>query len=470
MSVLALASAFRDGGVGMWIILVHLLVLVVLAWGWAIAQILSMVLWKRKMTDLEEPAEARDHHGLLDRLRGKKGKDPRGALNDTLSMAAISAREGKPPREVLSRANTMLHHSIAAVHPARGAVTAALLFLCMFAPAVLGAFFRDAGLMQAFRALEQVTPFQRCEFLAQGLHIAAHPARFGFIALVLLAPPALAATFLQLTFLGAKRRRDDILRLVDMLTGVDVRPRAGIVPGIISFVFVLLLTMPACWFISGPPARHLMAPFLIHDCLGLDGGSDVSLPVKGGDPEEDLDGLVVVVTGAGILVDGTLVMDLDDGSLASRDVKRGTIPALSDELLEKRQLSMAFCQRSPDADGCPPDVYLAMNLTTPLETASRVIATCFDAFDDHVLLVLRTRSVQEDPGTLDEMLSEARTFTGMKCKVLCPYRTVKVGDVIMGGQGSGTSNSLLDGSTSSTFGEFVDELDSDTVMVAVPPP
>ncbi len=460
---------FTMGGIGMWVLLVHLLVMLALAWGWAVAQVLSFVLWRRRMSELAVPAAARAPDALLDLLRGKKGKEPKGALGETLAMAAGAVKEGMPARDVIARANKILHHRIAAVHPARGVITAAVYVLSLLAPIALGALFHETGMNQGFAALENAFPEQKCELMDMAAKIADYPVIFGYVIVLLLVLPALASTFLQLTLLGAKRRRDDILGLVDRLCGVDVRPQAGIVPGIVSFVIILAVTAPVAWLMSGPPIVNLAAPLFVGRCMYFF-DDEMTLPVIARQsPPPESDQRVLEVNTDSIRISKTVIVDLDQGAMVPEEhVKESAIVPLSTTLAEMLETRQSYCDGSSYAERCGAPMLVAVDASTPLSTASLVIGTAFRSFGGNVLVLLRNKGYETDLVTYGDMLDAVRGFSGMHCVIECPYTTLKVDDVIVGGKGSGQSRSLLDGSASGTYGDFVKNLGQDSFMVAVP--
>jgi hypothetical protein len=275
--------------------------------------------------------------------------------------------------------------------------------------------------------------------------MAGYPLWLGGIVALVLVVPALVSVLMELTLLGAKRRRDDVMRLVELVTGQATRPRTGSVPGVVAFVFTILAILPAGWLVAGPPVHHLSAPMLYGSCLPVVEGLDV--PLLEGDAAEVSEGLVVVVSGDRILVDYLAVPGLDELAML---------------LGERRQMAKALCERDPSSAGCGAPLLVAFSADVGLGRAADVLAVASGAWGGDLHLVVRTEEGSAGPPGFGEMISATKGLTGMRCVETCPFGLVKVKDVI---EGSGSGKAFLDGAAEGTVGRFVEGLDQAAIVV-----
>ena len=138
---------FREGGIGMTIILVYMLCMLVVGWGFAIWQIVSLVLWRKKTAKLEDIASKRDAAELAEHLTGGKGKAPGDAAGAALVLACDRVRDDKAPRDILAEVRELLATRMAGVHPAKGVLSALVLLGAVVVPVTLGVLFQVVGLI-----------------------------------------------------------------------------------------------------------------------------------------------------------------------------------------------------------------------------------------------------------------------------------------------------------------------------------
>lgn len=474
--VVGFVDAFERGGAGMWVLLVTLLVMLVVGWGYAAYQVLSLVNWRRRIVSLTPIAEARNPSGMLEELgEGRHGRSFRIAAH-VLVSAAEAAMDEEAPRDVLSRTRATLHRRLAGVHPLKGAITTAVLLACLLVPVLLGSFFEGVGLEHGFAALGRIAPHQRCDAAAAVFHTAGYPAVFGTIVTLLLAPPALLGAFLEMTLLSAKRRRDDLLRLVDMLVGVDVRPRANMVPGIVASVFLVVAAAIGIRFSAGPSTEVMLTPLMQRICVRLPEGPDLKLPVTGLEGGPVGGGPVVAVTRTAVTRAGTgrALVELDGGRPAPADVSGGVLASLASDLRAAKEATGELCTREPSNERCGAPAIVALHRQTPLETAALVVHTVDESWGRAVLL-LRTRDLDTEPRTLADyarMYESSRDLFRLSpqgaCHRRCPFTTIEVKEVVPELADGARSRAVLDGRSEETFGGFVSGLEQTGVVVARP--
>lgn len=459
---MSLVDGFGEAGVGTWVLLAYLAAALPLVWGFGVLQLVALIRWNRGVHRLAGLASKRDAAGLLD-----EAGNGRGVLAEALGSAARSHIEGEAPESIMTSAGDTLHHRLAANHPAKAVLAALALALAVPAPLALGVLFRCTGQVLALSALGSAAPASRCALLEQALRTADLPFWLSLVVVAVLVVPAMIAVFMELVALRAKRRRDDVLRLVEMLLGISTRPATGAVPGVVAFLFTLVLAGAVGWVMTGPPVRNLAAVVLHGSCLPVLDLGRIEIPVHAGGAAGFEQGALVLVTMDDILVDGVRVTDLDAGALGAAASGDGAAVApLSEMLEEKDRWVRELCDGSPDGQGCETPVLVAMDRGIPLATASAVLATARRSWDRGVFLVLRTEDPPAAPPRFADMLAAVQDFPSLRCVSVCPYGLVEVGDVI--GDPASSGKDMLDGRADGTFGAFVDGLCGTSISV-VPP-
>ncbi|MBW2260600.1 MAG: hypothetical protein JRG91_01400 [Deltaproteobacteria bacterium] len=459
---MSVMDGFRDAGVGMWVLLIYLGVALPLVWGFGVFQLMALIRWKRGIDRIAGFASNRDVAGLLEEVGGG-----RGVVVQTITSAAKSIVAGDAIESIMAGVRDALHHRLAANHPARAVLAAMAISLSIPAPLALGMLFRSLGQTSSWSVLGNADPGSRCGMLEQALRAADFPFWLSLVVVAVLVVPALVAVFMELTALRAKRRRDDVLRLAEMLLGVSTRPATGAMPGVVAFIFTVLLAGAAGWVLTGPPVKNLAAVQLYGSCLpGLD-HLNVEIPVHGGGASDVVRGVCVIVTMDDLLVDDVRVTDLDKGSVGAAASEDGvTITPLAQMLEDREEWTRALCDRSPDGAACETPVLVAIDRAVPLASASAVLATARRSWGRSVFLVVRTEEPPASPPRFADMLAAVKGFASMKCVTVCPYGLVEVGDVIA--DPASGSKDLLDGRADGTFGTFIDGVGGPSFDVAVP--
>lgn len=456
------ADGFQDGGVGMWVLLAYLAAALPLVWGFGVLQLVALIRWNRGVHRLAGPASKRDAAGLLEETG-----TGRGVLAETLGSAARSHVEGEAPESIMTSVSDTLHHRLAANHPAKAVLTALVLALSIPAPLALGILFRSLGQLGGLVALSEADPGSKCGLLEQALRAADVPFWLSLLVVAVLVVPALVAVFMELVALRAKRRRDDVLRLVERLLGISTRPATGAMPGVVAFLFTLVLAGAVGWVLTGPPVRNLAAVVLHGSCLPVLDHGRIEIPVHASGAAPFEQGTLVLVAMDDILVDGARVTDLDAGALGAAASGDGaSVAPLARMLEEKDEWVRALCDRSPDGQACETPVLVAMDRGIPLATASAVLATARRSWDRGVFLVVRTEDPPAAPVRFADMLAAVQGFPSLRCVSVCPYGLVEVGDVI--GDPATSGKDMLDGRDDGTFGAFVDGLGGTSISVVLP--
>lgn len=479
-----IGEAMENGGTGMWVLLFYGGIVLPLVWIYGVGQLLALIRWKRKMADLDKLASEKDGARLLERLGGGEGKD---VAERILAEAARSSLGGDGPEEVMDGARSGLDERMKASTPVRAVLAMTSLALAALAPLVLGATFRCMKLVQVWGWLLEDEPLHRCRLLEVGTSFAEYPFRMGIVVSTILAVPALVAVFMELTALRAARRRDDVLRLVEMLLGLPPRPASRGAPGLIAFVLAILLTGTAGWVLTGPPVPNLAAPRLHDSCVhGLEGRS-IRIPVRSGAPEAEDFGYKLFVTRNEIFLevehipgfgdmpeiqDYTIkdvrVTDLVEGKPgAALDADGVTIEPLMRVLEETPNESSDDCSL---LEGCGPPtvepVLVVIDEDVPLDTAAAVLVTARRSSDRSVSVLVRAEAEPATPPRFADLLEAASGFASMKCVEHCAYGQIAVEDLVTEPAGSGKP--VLDGRAGGTFGDFITGVGTASFDVIVP--
>ncbi len=465
-----MANPVEAGGAGMWILLGYLVVLFPLIWGFGAAQVLALIRWKRMSAALGRFAGEKDAAGLADHLDGKAG---RGVMGDVLAAAARSVVEGEKPTAVMDAARKAVDERMSASPPAKAVLCALALALGSLGPLVLGALLRCMNAIEVWSVVVQDNPYFRCRLLEAGMPRGELPFWLGVGVCVVLTVPALVAVFVQLNPLGAGRRRDDVLRLVESLLGRSARPVTGTASGLLAFASTILLTAAAGWVLTGPPVSNLAAPRLIDTCVPGLVHRDVRVPLHDGPAVKVTQTRTLIVTTGDILFEQLVfsemdprpdapaaefesqrVTDLVDGKLgASLGGDGVTVEPLAEMLEDLYKKDMSQCL-VPDCSTWGDDPILAIIAAdVPVETAAAVLATARRSRSRSVFVLVRTEAPAADPPDLAGMLEAVKGFASMKCVMRCPYGALEVGDV-------------GDVPVGGTFGEFIEGVEGPSFDVA----
>jgi len=456
------ANPFVEGGSGMWVVLVYLVAAMAIAWGLAIGQIAAAVLWARRIRAVADLAK--DHNPQAILYRAEKGS-LKGLFADTLAAAARGSIEQRPAPEVVAEATGTVAARLPVTSPWKACFIAVVAGLSVAGPIALGLLLRSLGYMRTFEALSMAQPDQKCALLQVGLAQAEHPYTFAVIAAVLLAVPALVSVLVELVVLAPRKRRDDVLRVVEILLALPTRPRTSPVPGIVALVFIALVVALSSAVLAGPPVRRLFAPLLYTPCLPEIDDAAVSVPPYSGEASKVGAGTALVVSSSSIGFGYEEVLGLADGKIRASDAPDGVfVTRLNDHLAKIRSEYTETCRLDPSSPSCGATLFVAIDGDVPVATAAAVLATSWMAWSGGVFAVVRTG--EDRRPDLDTMIDESVTWRGMRCVKQCRYGLVPVKEVVAKPQAG--ARGFLDPSASGTFGEYVAGLGGAGIVVALP--
>jgi len=443
---MSVGNPIAVGGGGMWVLLAYLAVAFPLVWGFGASQVMALIRWNRMRASLERFAGERDAAGLADHLDGKAG---RGVMGDVLAAAARAVLDGEGPSVIMDGARATVDRRLPASSPFKVVLCVLSLALGPLAPLVLGTMFRVASTIELWGVVAMDNPFQRCRFLELALKHGEYPFWLGVIVCGILTVPALVAVFMQLNALAARRRRDDVLGLVESLLGRSRRPATGSLPGLAAFAGTVLFTAGAGWVLVGPPVKDLAAPRLHDTCVPVLEYRDVRVPVHDGSASGLQSALTLIVTRSDVIIEDLVFhdMELAPGTPAvvveSRrvtDLVEGrpgaalgsdgvTVEPLDEMLEEIYQKDLSQCPVLDCSDQEAGSILAIIADDVPVETAAAILATARRSRDRSVFVLVRTGPPSADPRTLAGMLEDVKRFASMKCVEQCSHGALEVKEV-----------------------------------------